>query len=89
MELWVPTASFAVDDDDWLFAFCRMNDELRIERTSDGDLEIEMPTGGETSDRNSEINMQLRLWAKLGRQSLLEQLLLQFGEVRCRIATEA
>ncbi len=64
MELWVPTASFAADDDDWLFAFCQMNDELRIERTSDGELEIEMPTGGETSDRNSEINMQLRLWAK-------------------------
>ncbi|MBA2376294.1 MAG: Uma2 family endonuclease [Rubrobacter sp.] len=64
MELRVPKAAFAVDDDDWLFEFCRMNDELRIERTAEGTLEIEMPTGGETSDRNSEINMQLRLWAK-------------------------
>lgn len=64
MTLWVPKGSFAVDDDGWLYAFCRANPELRIERTSEGEVEVMMPTGGETSDRNSEINMQLRIWAK-------------------------
>jgi Uma2 family endonuclease len=51
-------------DDERLFDFCRINREWRIERTSEGELEIMPPTGWETSDRNSEINMQLRLWAK-------------------------
>ena len=46
------------------FQFCRINDEWRIERTAEGDLEIMPPTGWETSNRNSEINMQLRSWAK-------------------------
>jgi Uma2 family endonuclease len=51
-------------DDERLFDFCRINREWRIERTAEGELEIMPPTGWETSDRNSEINMQLRLWAK-------------------------
>jgi Uma2 family endonuclease len=50
--------------DERLFDFCRINREWRIERTAEGELEIMPPTGWETSDRNSEINMQLRLWAK-------------------------
>lgn len=51
-------------DDDQLFEFCRINKEWRIERTAEGDLEVMVPTGGETSDNNSEINMQVRQWAK-------------------------
>jgi Uma2 family endonuclease len=51
-------------DDERLFDFCRINREWRIERTAEGELEIMPPTGWETSDRNSEINMQLRQWAK-------------------------
>jgi Uma2 family endonuclease len=51
-------------DDERLFDFCRINREWRIERTAEGELEIMPPTGWETSDRYSEINMQLRLWAK-------------------------
>lgn len=46
------------------FEFCQQNRDWRIERTAEGDLEIMPPTGYETSDRNSELNMQLRLWAK-------------------------
>jgi Uma2 family endonuclease len=53
-------------DDEQLFEFCRINREWRIERSAEGDLEIMPPTGGETSDRNSEINMQVRQWAKRG-----------------------
>jgi Uma2 family endonuclease len=51
-------------DDEQFFEFCQLNREWRIERSAEGDLEVMVPTGGETSDRNSEINMQLRLWAK-------------------------
>jgi Uma2 family endonuclease len=50
--------------DDQLLELCQQNRELRIERTAQGELLIMPPTGGETSDRNAELNMQLRLWAK-------------------------
>ncbi|MGI9035605.1 MAG: Uma2 family endonuclease [Pyrinomonadaceae bacterium] len=44
--------------------FCQENRKLRAELTKDGDVIIMPPTGFETSDRNSEINFQLKLWAK-------------------------
>jgi Uma2 family endonuclease len=50
--------------EDQFFALCQVNRDLRIERNAEGDLEIMAPTGWETSDRNAEITMQLRLWAK-------------------------
>jgi Uma2 family endonuclease len=50
--------------DDELLELCRLNRELRIERTAQGELLLMPPTGGETSDRNAELTMQLRLWAK-------------------------
>jgi len=51
-------------DDDRFFEFCQANRDLRIERNSHGEVIIMPPTGWETSDKNSEINFQLRLWAK-------------------------
>lgn len=50
--------------DEQLFELCGRNRELRIERSAEGDLEIMTPAGGLTSDRNAEIIMQLRNWAK-------------------------
>jgi Uma2 family endonuclease len=50
--------------DDQFFEFCQLNRDLRIERTAQGELLIMPPTGGETGERNAEITMQLRLWAK-------------------------
>jgi len=49
--------------DDQLFELCRSNRDLRIEREASGDLILMTPAGFETSDSNSEINMQLRQWA--------------------------
>jgi Uma2 family endonuclease len=46
------------------FEFCQINRDLRIERNAQGELVIMPPTGGQTGDRNSELNMQLRQWAK-------------------------
>jgi len=51
-------------DDEQLFEFCRINRGWRIERTAEGELEIMPPTGGDTSNKNAEVTMQLRLWAK-------------------------
>lgn len=50
--------------DDEFWDFCRQNDEMRIEMTKEGDVIIMPPTGSETGERNAEITMQLRLWAK-------------------------
>ncbi len=41
-----------------------MNPELRIEQTASGEVVFLTPTGGEGGYRNSEINLQLCLWAK-------------------------
>ncbi|MEK6303731.1 MAG: Uma2 family endonuclease [Acidobacteriota bacterium] len=38
--------------DDEFFQFCMLHPDLRIERTSEGDLIIMSPTGGETGRRN-------------------------------------
>lgn len=50
--------------DDQFFEFCQANRDVRIERNAEGEIVIMPPTGWETSDKNSEINFQLRLWAK-------------------------
>ncbi|MGB5593911.1 MAG: Uma2 family endonuclease [Crocosphaera sp.] len=50
--------------DEQFYRICQDNRDLRFERNSHGDLIIMPPTGGETGERNSEINFQLRLWNK-------------------------
>ena len=50
--------------DDQFYEFCRLNRDLRIERTAQGGLVIMAPAGGDTSARNAEITIQLGLWAK-------------------------
>ena len=50
--------------DDRFYDFCRLNRDLRIERTAAGELSIMAPAGGDSSDRNAEITFQLRRWAK-------------------------
>ena len=50
--------------DEQFYDFCRINRELRIERTAEGDLIIMTPAGGETSWRNSELVTALNIWAK-------------------------
>jgi Uma2 family endonuclease len=49
--------------DDEFFDFCQLNRELRIERTSDGDLIILPPTGGKTGRRNVSLATQLENWS--------------------------
>lgn len=49
---------------DQFFEFCRINRDLRIERTAKGDLLIMSPTGGETGARGMRLLTQLGVWAE-------------------------
>ena len=49
---------------DEYFDFCAANPDLRLEQSEAGEIIVMAPRGLGSSDRNSEINMQLRLWAK-------------------------
>jgi Uma2 family endonuclease len=49
--------------DDEFYEFCRLNSDLRLERTSDGDLIVMPPTGGETGRRNAVLTAQLVVWS--------------------------
>jgi Uma2 family endonuclease len=46
------------------FAFALANPDLRVELSAEGELVIMAPTGISSGDRNSELNYQLRAWAK-------------------------
>ncbi|GAB4282561.1 MAG: Uma2 family endonuclease [Oscillatoriaceae cyanobacterium] len=48
--------------DEQFWQLCHNNRDLRFERTHRGELIIMPPTGGETSNRNSEITYQLQAW---------------------------
>jgi len=50
--------------DDEFFEFCRQNRDLRIERTSEGEMIIMMPVGGEGSNRNFNLTGELAAWVK-------------------------
>ena len=50
--------------DDQLFDFCQVNRELRIERNKHGELIIMSPAGSESSNRNAELTVQLRVLGK-------------------------
>jgi len=50
-------------DNDAYFAFCAANPDLRIERSSRGEIIIVPPAGSESSHLNLRICMQLGIWA--------------------------
>jgi len=60
-----PTLELKIDlTDAQFFQLCQNNRDLRFERTASGQLLIMSPTGGETSNRNFEIVVQLGIWNK-------------------------
>lgn len=46
------------------FDFCQLNQDWRIEQTSEGDLIIMPPTGGETGRRNFSLSVSFGAWAE-------------------------
>lgn len=46
------------------YEFCRLNPDLSLELTSEGDLIIMPPTGGKSGIRNSKLNMRLAGWVE-------------------------
>jgi Uma2 family endonuclease len=56
------TASLREMSDEEFFEFCRVNSELRIERTAEGDLIIMSPTGGDTGNRNFNLTVMFGAW---------------------------
>ena len=50
--------------DEELLEFCAANEVLRIEREPNGELTVMSPTGTGAGQTDSEINFQLRLWAR-------------------------
>ena len=52
-----------VSNDDF-FEFCRLNRDWRIERTSDGEVILMAPTGGESGGRNFNLTVSFGEWVK-------------------------
>jgi Uma2 family endonuclease len=48
--------------DDAFYQLCRVNPEVKFERTAKGELVIMPPTGGESGHRNANITIDLGLW---------------------------
>ena len=51
-------------DDELFFAICQANRDYRIERDANGDIQIMPPTGGETGKINSDLIIDLGIWAR-------------------------
>ncbi len=54
--------------DEQFFEFCRVNDDLHIERDACGNIMIMAPTGLETGEFNIEISSEIRNWNKATKQ---------------------
>ncbi len=50
--------------DEEFWEICGANPDLKLERTSSGDLVIMAPSGFESGRSNSQVNFQVQLWAK-------------------------
>ncbi len=60
-----PTLQLSIDlTDEQFFQLCQNNQDYQFERTASGEIIIMPPTGGETSNRNSELTYQLQAWSR-------------------------
>jgi Uma2 family endonuclease len=53
-----------ITDDDEYWEFCAANPDVRFERTAHGEIIIVPPVGGEGDYRNTDVSIQLGVWAK-------------------------
>ncbi len=60
-----PILQLSIDlTDEQFFQLCQDNQDYQFERTALGEIIIMPPTGGETSNRNSELTYQLQAWSR-------------------------
>ena len=57
--------------DDEFFSFCQLNRELRIERTSQGEMIIMSPASGGSSNRNANLTTEINIWARKNGQGVV------------------
>ncbi|WP_159469116.1 Uma2 family endonuclease [Dyadobacter sp. 3J3] len=72
MRLVINVPQMDVFSDEQLYAFCKANPKLRIERNEKGQIIIMPPSGIETSFRNGDLLTEINLWnrkTRLGRVS--------------------
>lgn len=50
--------------DDQFYDLCRVNPDIKIERTARGDLIFMPPTGGETGKRNAKLTSRFVVWSE-------------------------
>ena len=48
--------------DEKFYQLCRHNPDVKFERNARGEILIMSPTGGDTGNRNSEINAEFVIW---------------------------
>jgi Uma2 family endonuclease len=65
-------------NDDEFFQFCQLNPELRIERTSEGDIIVMAPTGGKTGSQNAKLIVAFGNWAEKDGSGLFFDSLTEF-----------
>lgn len=53
--------------DDEFYEFCQQNNDLKFERTRNGDIIVMANTGGKTGIRNAEILVEIGLWNRQSR----------------------
>lgn len=58
---------YPIMDDDRLYKFCVYNHEIKIERSSEGEIIVMSPTGGESSYKNNSIGYFLKQYQKKNR----------------------
>lgn len=56
-------SKFQMNDDEF-FHFCQLNRDLRIERTSEGDIIVMAPTGGKGGRQNAKLIAKISNWAE-------------------------
>ncbi len=70
-EIVIKTATIGGLSENYFFALCQENRDIRFERTVHGEIIIMPPTGGETSFRNSELTTELNLWNRRKKEGIV------------------
>src|SRR5438874_6582386 len=63
VEVYFDGSKFRMNDDEY-FHFCQLNRDLRVERTSEGDIIVLAPIGGKSGIQNAKLIARVTNWAE-------------------------